>query len=314
MNHIVQPPSPKVAELAKETEGIANLPIVSYALWKLKTTDWLFYPSILWKEQVFPLAVVLGMVSIGVVLLRREKRALFFLLWIIALYGTVTYMGVKLPRLAIYWIPPFCLFAALSLEILRWRSWKVILPGILAVVIGYQFAIGHAAEPEQGEGYEEAARYVLDNPKGTSVMFSSKVDSGYFIFFMRKLDSSGKLVVLRADKVLATSMLGSIVESKISTREEIYPILNDFGTCYIVLEEMPYRADALKWLWQETKKEKFVLRRKIPIHSMDRRLRGVVLGIYEYKDCGPPSPNAVLKMNLPLVNSSINISFADLIN
>jgi len=221
---------------------------------------------------------------------------------------------MKLPRLAIYWIPPFCLFAALSFEILRWRTWKVILPGILAVVIGYQFAIGHAAEPEHGEGYEEAARYVLDNPKGTSVMFSGKVDTGYFTFFMRKWDSSGKLVVLRADKVLATSMLDSIVENRISKREEIYPILNDFGTCYIVLEEMPYRADALQWLWQEIKKDTFVLRRKIPIQSMDRRLRGVVLGIYEYKDCGPPRENAVLKMNLPLVNSSITIPFADLIN
>ena len=182
------------------------------------------------------------------------------------------------------------------------------------MVIGYQFAIGHAAEPEQGEGYEEAARYVLDNPKGTSVMFSSEVDTGYFTFFMRKLDSSGKLVVLRADKVLATSMLDTIVENRISKREEIYPILNDFGTCYIVLEEMPYQADALKWLWQETKKDTFVLRRKIPIQSMDRRLRGVVLGIYEYKDCGPPRHNAVLKMDLPLVNSSITIPFANLIN
>lgn len=272
-----------------------------------------FYPRTFWSNQVSAPVVVLSVLSIGVGFLRRDRRLVLFLLWITALYGLLIYIGLRIPRLAIYWVPPFCLFASLSKDALPYRVWRIALTGIVVLVIGYQVGTGYASEPSYAKGYEDAAAYVVENWKGATVMSSANVDSGYFTFFVRKRDPAGRIVVLRADKVLATSFLHSIVEDRVSNREEIYQVLKEFGTCYVVLEEGHYKSRALDWLQQEVKKDRFVLRREIPIQSKSERLQGVALGIYEYKECGPPNPDAILQMNIPLIGDSIEVRLAEIV-
>jgi hypothetical protein len=279
---------------------------------KLDPTKLLFYVQTVWRHQLSPLAVGLGFLSITVALVRRDARSSFFLLWIIALYGMLICLGLRLPRLAIYGVPAFCLFTALSVEALRSRAWRLVLTGVVVAAVGHQFVTGYMAEPEYAGGYEEAAAYVAEHWKGSTMMLSSVVDTGYFVFFVRKMDPSRQMIVLRADKVLATSKLGRIVEERISDPSDIYQILRDFGICYVVLEDTPSESRALEWLREELGAETFVSRHKIPIRSNVRRLQAVALEIYEYKDCGPGNPDAVLDMNLPLIGDSIQVRLRDI--
>ncbi len=311
--NIVKPLAPQAEEVEKGKEGIFQS-VGSYIHWKLISTEWLFYPTVLWKKQVSVVPLVLSVGAVVMMVWRREKRSLYFFLWIMAMYGMVTFMGMRIPRLGIYWIPPVCLFAALSLEAVNSPVWRVVVALLLIGSVGYQFGVGYASEPEYAKGYEEAASYVVNHSKGASVLYSAKVDTGYFIFFVRKFDPEGRLVVLRADKVLSTSRLDRIVEEKISTPGELYDVLRDFGTCYVVLEEGHYTSPALNLLAEEVQSEQFIRKHTISIDSNNRRLQGVNLGIFEYRGCGPPNKNALVNFNIPLANLSIRLKFSDVID
>ena len=160
----------------------------------------------------------------------------------------------------------------------------------------------------------DAYVYVTENPKGSTLLFSSFADVGYFIFLVRQNDPHRTFVVLRANKLLATSFLRGISEEKITSREQIYEALDNYGTCYVVLEDGEYESQALNWLREEMKTERFVLRKRIPIRAHDKRLVGVALDIYEYKQCGPPNLDTVLEMGLPLVNDTLKVRLRDILH
>ncbi len=105
-----------------------------------------------------------------------------------------------------------------------------------------------------------------------------------------------------------------IVEERITKRDEIYEILDDFGVGYVVIEESEFKSSPLIWLKEEVKLNRFILRKKIPISSTDYRLQDVALAIYEYKEYTPPKHGKVLHMNIPLMNDSITVKFDDLLH
>ena len=231
------------------------------------------------------------------------------------LYILITLAGSSVPsRYAIYWIPAFCLFAATAVNFFRNRPWKITLSTMLLIIAGYQFVVAFQRMPTYADGYEQAARYVVENRKGESVLFSSKVDTGYFVFFTRKYNPDNDLIVLRADKILVTNEMSYIIEERISKREEIYEILEDFGIGYVVIEDKEYESPPLEWLREEVKSDKFVLRKRIPICSTDYRLQNVALTIHEYKGYTPPKHGKILHMNIPLMNDSITVKFDDLLH
>ena len=119
--------------------------------------------------------------------------------------------------------------------------------------------------------------------------------------------------MLRADKLFATSLMGwHGLTPRIDRPEAIYPILQRYGTQYIVLEDMPSKSTALDWLRDELKGPHFAERLRLPVNSSDRRLRGVSLAVYEYLDATPPDPNATLELDLPLVGRRITVPLKDL--
>jgi hypothetical protein len=147
------------------------------------------------------------------------------------------------------------------------------------------------------------------------VLFSGDIDTGFFTFFVRKHDADRRLVVLRSDKVLTTSMIGALsVERRIQAPSDIYPILQRFGTRYVVVEDRPSRAVVLEWLRQELHSPRFVERARFPIETRDRRLLGTSLAVYEFIDATAPQEDAVLSMNLPIVGRSVAVKLSDLIN
>jgi hypothetical protein len=252
---------------------------------------------------------ILGFTSLGILLYRKDKRVNFFVLWVVFYYIQITYTGVEGSRYAIYWIPVFCLFAALTRHFFSSHRWKTLISISLFAIIGYQFVAAFMLEPEYAKGYEEAAQYVVQNRKGESILYTANIDTGFFVFFVRKHNPNPNSIILLADKILATSRLKHIVKDHIEKREQIYDMLQDFGVGYVVIEDQPFRFPVLEWLREEVRSDQFILRKRIPVHSNNAMLQGVALYIYEYKGYIPPLPGKKLRINIPLMGDSIEISF-----
>jgi 4-amino-4-deoxy-L-arabinose transferase-like glycosyltransferase len=307
---LVAPLIPMTVEFSR-----VNLMWVEHAghVSRVNSANLLYYLNALWEHQVTIPVLLLSATSLGISAFRRDRRVLLFVMWIVGFYVEMTYTAVHDPRFAIYWIPPFCLLAASCLAYAPSRRWTVGVTAGLVLLVAYQFILAARSEPEYADGYEEAAQYVLEHRKGESVLFSGKVDSGFFVFFVRKHDSDKDLVVLRADKILVTSLLGWILREQPKTPQEIHQALHDFGVGYVVIEDTAYTSPTLELLRQELKGNDFVLRKRIPIHTNRRDLRGVDLAIYEHLAYTPAKRDRLLDMQIPLIGGKITLPFGDLL-
>jgi len=273
-----------------------------------------FYFNMLWKSHLTFPVLTLCLISIPVSVYRKDRGTIMFFLWIAALYLLIVFLGWQESRYAIYWIPVFCFFAALTIDFYGYRPWKIIISTLLVVIAGYQFIVSFQTKPAYAIGYEEAAKYIIENKRGESVLYSGIYDTGYFIFFIRKHDADKDLIVLRADKILATSKMNWIVEERIGSREEIYKILENYGVRYVVIENTKAMSRSLEWLREEVKSDKFVLNKEIIIQASNPKINNVPLAIYEYKNYKPPKEEQILQMNIPLMGDSIEIKFKDLLH
>ena len=277
----------------------------------------------LWEDAYVAPVVALSFLGIAAAFVFKHRQAALFILWIAVSAMLVIYVRVLEARMAVYFLPPFALFAVLSAELVSSaslgsgvvtakRAGKV-LWGLVFALTAYQIVSAYAADPEYTEGYEEAARFVAENRKGTTILFSSSVDTGYFVFFARKHDPQRELIIMRANKVLATSHYNQTVDDQISDVDEIYQMLRDYGTCHIVTEDRDAGSRALNWLREELDTDRFILRKRIALKTTERRLQGVSLLIHEYKDCTAPRLDAPIDMNVPLGGMSINMRLGDLL-
>jgi hypothetical protein len=271
------------------------------------------YAKVVWTHHLTPPVLFFSLVGIALGLWKRDRRCYFFLAWILVFYVVLTYAGTGRPRFTMFWIPAFCLFAASLVNFFPSRYWKIGMATALLCISGGQAVIAYNLESTFARGYKEAAQYVVDNKKGAAVLYSAHVDTGYFIFQTRALDSDRKMIVLLAEKLLATSFLGRLLEDRTQDIDGIYNILKDFGVCHVVLEDKPSKSRSIEWLRKEVQKDQFLLKKTIPILTNDKRLQGVNLKIYEYKSCGPSNPAATLEMNLPLIGRSIKVKFDKLV-
>ena len=267
----------------------------------------------LWSQHLTIPVFLLSTCSILISLYRRQKLEITFLLWFLIFFAFSVYTVAPSPRHTIYWIPPFCLLAVVLVNLFRHRVWKMLTTAAIVCIVLYQFTISFQIVPLHAYGYEEAAQYVVNNWKGEAVLYSSSRDSGNFIFFIRKHKRDKKIIVLRADKVLATSRLKLIVEDRIQDPMEIQSLLKTFGVSYIVLEDREYRSKTLEWLRDEVRSDRFVLRNKIIIRSNISQLNDTPLTIYEYKGYSKAKADEVLRMNIPLMGKAIELRFGDLL-
>jgi hypothetical protein len=266
------------------------------------------------SRQVTVPVLALSTLSAVLALARRDRRVLLCGMWIVLFYVQITLVGVGNVRIATYWIPAFSLLAAAVIHGGRSAIWRRLSTATVLGVIAYQAVVAAGIRPQHAEGYEEAARFVVENAQGDSVLFSAAIDTGYFVFFARKHDPDRNLVVLRADKVLTTSRMGELAfESQVKQADEILPILRRFGVGHIVIEETTYPEGPLTWLRELLETDQFVLRRRIPLKTSDRRLQNTSLAIYEYRERTAADRDAVIQMNIPLVDRSIAMRVGDLL-
>jgi len=146
-----------------------------------------------------------------------------------------------------------------------------------------------------------------------AVLYSASVDTGAFVFFVRKHDPAQRLVVIRSDKLLTTSFMGRVsIEDRIASPNEIYPLLDRFGIKFVVIEDRPSGSAVLDWLRDELKGARFIERRRIAFDRAEDGLAGASLVAYEYKDARPPDSDAELDLKLPVVGREIRVRLSDL--
>lgn len=267
----------------------------------------------LWERLLTVPVFILSLVGILIAILRRDIGNRLFLLWIISYYIFGTYMRAIVPRYLIYWVPAFSFFAASVLNLLNYQRWKIFVSIVLTVIGVYQFALAFESQPQYASGYEEAAKYVVDNRRGESVLFHGMMGTRlYFIFFVRKHDPDRELIVLRADKMLVSKGMDVGVAKRIEDREKLYGLLNDFGTGYVVIEERKVESNRLQWLREEVESKGFELSKRIPIVSNDHRLEDASLAVYSYKGYTAPNLGKILRIDIPAMGDSISVRLGDL--
>jgi hypothetical protein len=246
----------------------------------------------------------------------RDRRSLLYVAWFVSVLACVVAVTgtIEPVRFSMYWIPALLALAGTVAMSVR----RGVAAGLIAVLAGLALAhqgwVGAHTSPETTRGYEAAAQVVLQQPPAATVMFSGEIDSGLFVFFVRKHDPSRRQIVLRADKVLATSFMASAsVEDRIAAPEEIYDVLRYYGTRYVVVEDRPTQARVLQWVRQAVHTDRFRQLYHAPLVSDDPRLRNASIGVYELRDARAPDPGAVLDIKLALIGQQLDIPLRELI-
>jgi hypothetical protein len=260
----------------------------------------------------------LGMIRALVIALRSRDWAP--LIWVVGALSALGCMVELAPfepaRYGIYAVPALCILGGVALAGLRDRTMVAVGVVVAVLVVGAQAGQAFSRPAVRGAtGYEAAARFVIASNPGPTVLFSGDIDTGFFTFFIRKHDAARRMVVLRSDKVLTTSFMGTpSIQDRIARPDEIYAVLHRFGTRYVVIEDRPSASRVLEWLRTELRSPHFAERMRIPIGTSDTRLLGTDLAIYEYLDASPPAPNAMLSLSIPVIGRSVDVSLTDLIN
>ena len=194
-----------------------------------------FYFLTLPGQLGWPLLVlsVLGIVTYR--LWDKDRNAKFMMLWIVASYLTLTFVGVKSARYAIYWIPPFIYFAVAPLSAFRGRlrfSASVVMAGLLATTISSSWFY----QRPYISGYAAAARRITELSASGFILFDGDLP-GNFIFFVRRYDPGHRFFVLR--KALYTGQImpqyGS--EELLHTERDLNDLITRYGIRFAVVSE-----------------------------------------------------------------------------
>lgn len=266
--------------------------------------------------QLTPIVAVCSITAAVMAAVRRDRRVMLSLAWISTVLAAVVFVTASLEpdRYSIVAVPGYVILVASLASTARsgFAYWGVTC--LLVASVGSQVWAARAVRPTGAEGYEAAARFVLSQDDSPTVLYSASVDTGYFVFFVRKHDPAQRLIVMRADKLLTTSLMADLsVENRIERPDDIYPLLQTYGTRFVVIEDRPSGSVVLNWLRDELRTERFAERQRIPIISQDYRLRGNSIAIYEYLDARPPSSDAAIDMRLPLVGRQFHVPLSELL-
>jgi hypothetical protein len=251
-------------------------------------------------------------------LIRRDRRIMVAVYWIVSvLAGVLLVTGPVEPvRYSILALPAYCVCASSLARAARSSAGRRTLTVGLAFAVIWQLWSARGTRPVSEDGYEQAARFVLEDAHGQSaptVLYSASIDTGVFVFFVRKHDPGRRLVVLRADKLLTTSLMGQLsVEDRIRSPDEIYPLLDRYGTRFIVIEDRPSGSIVLDWLRNELRGDRFIERRRLGGDQSDGSLHGPAVVVYEYKGARRADPHAEIDVKLPLIGREIRVRLSDL--
>ncbi|MCF6158968.1 MAG: glycosyltransferase family 39 protein [wastewater metagenome] len=274
---------------------------------KLSWENLRIYLSILVKFHISWPLIVLCCGGFGWALWRRDKRSLYFVLLIICVYVFFTFLNVKTKRYTIFWIPAFCLFAALPvLYLQRYKPYYIVGILVLTATVIYQIISVYTTPLFYITGYDEAVQYVLQKNQMPVVFFDGR-HKNYFIYLMRSLNDKKPMYILRGDKLLTSSSItpGHWLKVHAHSREDIEKIFDEYGIVYIVVEREDWTGIKIhQELRSFLDSGPFKLVKEIPVKT--NRWQPQTLKIYEYVNAKPGSAHT-LKLRLPSVGQTLNV-------
>lgn len=256
-----------------------------------------------------------ALAGLGLAIWRRKTAGAIAASWIASTVVFVAFIaaGIDVSRYAIYWLPAWALGAAALAAPVAGAA-RPVTAGLAALALVVQVVAAGQVRLPGADGYESAAQLVVGQPRGSTVLFTGDVDTGYFTFFVRKHDRQRRTIVLRADKLLTTSFMGDVAaEERVSSVDEIRALLRTYGVGYVVAEDRPSGSRVQNWLLDELRHPGYTERLRMPFQSTDARLRGKSLVVYEVDAAGPAASGARLDIRLPLVSQEIDVAVSDLV-
>jgi 4-amino-4-deoxy-L-arabinose transferase-like glycosyltransferase len=245
-----------------------------------------------------------------------DRRSALFAFWIASVMAATLLITrtMEPSRHTIYWLPAWLALAAS----IAGPGPRAAVRGVLSLALGALIvAQGWASATmptHHTRGYEEAAQYVVQHWRGSSVLFSGVADTGLFAFFVRKHDPARRIIVLRSTKLFTTSLMYRVdAETRITDPSEILAALKRFGTVFLVVEDIDTGSTALDWVRDATRADAFVERFAVRMIATDQRLNGRFLRVYEFKGATPPDPDAALDLDLPIIDTRVKVRFGDLL-
>jgi hypothetical protein len=253
-------------------------------------------------------ALILTAASVVLLAIRRRRQALIGITWMLCVItGTVVFAGVTEPaRYSFGAMPAYFLMIAALIREAQSQNTKILAAGLLSATLVWQVWTTRHVQPAGARGYEEAAEYVLANNHEPAMLFDGFVDTGYFVFFMRKHDPARQQIVLRAEK-----LLGWQLDDPEQDRVRMYEQLDRLGIRWIVVEERLRGPENKLAFYQQLRTSRFVERKRIPVISTVERNMTIV--IYEYLDAKRADLDAPLNISLPLGRRNYSIRLRDLI-
>lgn len=236
-------------------------------------------------------------------LLARDWRVLIGLTWVVCAVGaSVVFTGpVEPARYAFGALPAYAILGG-SLASVHGQLARRLAMVALVITVGYQGWFARQVAPNGAVGYQQAAQFVLKESPSPAVLYDSSVDTGYFMFFMRKHDPARAHVVLRADKLFEEDRL------------PFYETLQKYGIRFIVVEARTRGHRALLAMHEELRSSRFIERQRIPIRTIAASARDQDLVIYEFPEAGPPDLDAEIHIGLPLGGRDIRVKLRDVLS
>ena len=147
--------------------------------------------TILTTHLSLPLALVVIAGALGLAV-RRERLGLFGLVWLLlSIGGSVLFAaGIEPARYAFSAMPAYMLIAASLAAVPSSRRVAVALVAVLGTTVLWQAWLIRNVYPSGAGGYEAAASYVVDHSDSPTVLLDTSIDTGYFVFFVRKHDEN----------------------------------------------------------------------------------------------------------------------------
>ena len=277
-------------------------------------------------QDYFPLPfLILAIIGISAAVFTKDRHSILYGLTIFCVYLTFTIVSVKIPRYAIYWIPFFCFFIALAVDHMAMdltrkikRGKTVILAVLLSLPVIYQIWTIFPIHIYHVSGYETAARYVVERSR-SPVLFFTGLGNGQFSFFVRKLDPQKHFIILRGQKMIATSLLhhDHHLNVYLHNEKEIYKALQQMGVQYVVVESPLHapQVPAFKALMKLLKNpEKFSCEKTFPV-TVRKSSRSSDYKLIVYRNLKPMliRKNQPLTLHIPAAGKTLKMTLGDVL-
>lgn len=285
----------------------------SRGLWSSLT----FYPQSL-PRQIGVLPLVAALAGLLSTLRPERRRACWpYLVLIAATWLAFSPLAAPHPRRAIYWVPAFAL---LAVEGVGWLAGRLRLPQartvLASLLIAGAFWASLRSPSRYLRGYEEAARYVVENTQASRFSFVDGYLNGTFIYQVHRHDPDRRLWVLRGDKLLYGVLMDprSGYQEHAGSESEILRELFHYDPELIVVEEpqVAYEMPAATRLREvlAAHPERYELVREFPIESNVAMFEGVRLNVYRSR-LRNPAPARQLSFGMLGLGRSLQAKLPD---